>query len=116
MSGAEALAVVGVIANVIALVNFSSEVLGRVEDFTGKTKDVPKAFQSLKTVLPLIGTTLSKTKTQIDAHKVDEKICGALRNVVKGCEEQLVELKALFERIIPKDNAGWFENRWKAVA
>jgi hypothetical protein len=116
MSGAEALAVVGIIANVIALVDFSSEVLRRVEGFTGKTKDVPKAFQSLKTVLPLIGTTLNKTKTQIDAHSVDEKTCGALRNVVKGCEEQLVELKALFEKILPKNDAGWFENRWKAVA
>jgi len=95
MSGVEALVVVGIIANVLALVDFSSKVLSRVDDFKGKVKDVPKAFRNLKIVLPLLADTLSRTKSRIDALEVDDTTCAALR---------------------PKDGATRLEIRWKAIS
>ena len=47
MSGAEAVAVVSIIANVLQLVEFSSEALARVKNFTGDATRVPKAFQRI---------------------------------------------------------------------
>jgi hypothetical protein len=61
MSGAEALAVIGIIANIVALVNFGIEVFDRANDFGGDVNEVPRAFRDVQSVLPLLANTLRKT-------------------------------------------------------
>jgi hypothetical protein len=114
MSGAEALAVIGIIANVIALVDFTTDTIRRFQDFKEKQDTVPQAFHDLASRLPLIGTTLRKTKARAEAGEVDEQTSKALRPVVEGCEIKLRELKRIFEKILPKDNAGKLTIFWKA--
>lgn len=114
MSGAEALAVIGVIANVIAIVDFTTETLNRFQDFKEKHDAVPKAFRDLASRLPLIGATLSKTSARAEAGEVDEITCKKLRTVVEGCEAKLKELKRIFEKLIPKDDAGKLKLFWSA--
>jgi hypothetical protein len=114
MSGAEGLAVISIIANVIALVDFTTDTIRRFQDFKEKQDTVPQAFHDLASRLPLISTTLGKTKARAEAGEVDEQTSKALRPVVEGCEIKLKELKRIFEKILPKGEAGKLSVFWKA--
>src|SRR6266480_6518399 len=105
MSGAEALTVIGIIANIVAIVDFTIEVIDRAKGFGGNVKEVPKAFQDVQSVLPLVANTLRKTQRQAELGQVDETTCRALRPVVEGCERKVVELNAIFKNALPADGA-----------
>jgi hypothetical protein len=113
---AEALVVIGIIANVIALVDFSRDILDRAGDFGGKVKNVPKAYRDLKVILPLVGDTLGKTKEKADAGDLDDATCKAIKPVLQGCETKLAELKAIFEKVVPPEGASHFTVFVKAIS
>jgi hypothetical protein len=50
MSGAEALALIGIISSTIQLVSFSSQVLRRIKDYKDDTTSLPREFWTLQDV------------------------------------------------------------------
>jgi hypothetical protein len=64
---AEALAVVGIVANIIQLVDFGSRVLKRLEEYQSKLGEIPEAFRYIKAELPVLLDALRQTKAAIDA-------------------------------------------------
>ncbi|KAI9738818.1 MAG: hypothetical protein M1834_008325 [Cirrosporium novae-zelandiae] len=90
MSGAEALAVISIISNIIGLV-----------DFGGDIKQLPAAFRDFQNTLPLLAQVLSRTKGQVESHQINEASCKALFPVVKDCQDKVAELDAIFKKIIP---------------
>jgi hypothetical protein len=74
MSGAEALAVLGILANIVAVVDFSIKVLDRAQDF-GDLKDIPEEFREIRQVLPLISNTLQITSSHVVSGQVEEATC-----------------------------------------
>jgi len=116
MSGAEALLVIGIIANVVQLVDFTSKIVGRVKDSAQDGHSIPKAFRNIQVTLPLLASTLSKTEDQIKAGKVDERTCKALRPVLEVCEAQMNELKAIFVQALPAEGASRWTRGWKAIS
>ena len=115
MSGAEALAVVGIIANILQLVDFSSKAISRVKEYGENARDLPKTFRDIQTELPLIVHTLSEIRTRISDGQVPEERCKALKVVLGNCEAKLAELKIIFEKVLPQDNASKGERVWKGL-
>ena len=103
MSGAEALAVVGIVANILQLVDFSSKAISRVKEFGEDAQDIPKTFRDIQTGLPLVVHTLSEIQTRVSDGQVPEESCKALKGVLGDCEAKLAELKIIFEKVLPQD-------------
>ena len=115
MSGAEALAVVGIIANILQLVDFSSKVISRVKEYGQDAQDIPKTFRDIQTGLPLIVHTLGEIRTRVSDGQVPEKSCKAMKGVLGDCKAKLAELKIIFEKVLPQDGASRGERVWKAL-
>lgn len=97
-SGAEALAALGLIVNVLALVDFSRDVFEQAGDLGGKVKDVPKASRDLKVVLRLTSDTSEKAKARANAGELDEVTCKAITPFCKAARPNWK--KAFFEKVI----------------
>jgi hypothetical protein len=54
----EALAVVGLVSSIVQFVDFSSKVIERLDDFHTAVDRAPKAFEGIRTELPLLLDTL----------------------------------------------------------
>ena len=116
MSGAEAIAVIGIISNILQLVEFSSKVYDRVKDFTDEAHDIPKAFRESRNKLELVSASLSKTKARASMGHFNEDTCKALRPALERCQSKLAELRIVFEKVVPADGASKMTRRWKAMS
>ena len=112
---AEALAVVGVVASIIQLVDFSSKILHRLEEFHSNAGEVPKSFRHIKAELAVLGDTLRQTKKAIDAGSVEVRTKRALLPAIKGCWEQIAQLDAILAKTLPEANDSWGERSRKAI-
>jgi ABC-type transporter Mla subunit MlaD len=98
---AEALAIVSVVASIIQLVDFSTRVVSRLDEFYSVAKEVPKSIRHVKNELPLLATTLAQLQEAIDTTPVAERSTKALVPVIAGCNEQVAQLDAILEKILP---------------
>ncbi|PVH91840.1 ankyrin [Periconia macrospinosa] len=113
---AEALAVVGVVTSIVQLVDFSTRVVSRLDEFYSVAKEVPKSFRHVKTELPLLTTTLEQLKAAIDTTPVADSSKKALLPVIAGCTEQVEQLDIILKKTIPETNDSWGRKGKKAVA
>jgi hypothetical protein len=103
---AEALAVVGVVSNIIQLVDFGSKVLHRLND-----------FQSVKAQLQILLDTLERTKVAVENGSIrEEKTKHALLPVINGCREQIELLNGVIGRVLPLVSDSWTKKTSKAVS
>ncbi|KAH8726910.1 TPR domain protein [Phaeosphaeriaceae sp. PMI808] len=98
---AEALAVVGIVANIIQLVDFSSRVLKRLEEYQSELGDIPEAFRHIKTELPVLLDALRQTKAAIDAGSIQDESKKALLPAVEGCAAQIKALDDVIAKALP---------------
>jgi hypothetical protein len=105
MSGAEALLVVGIIANILQLVDFSVNIYERAKAFGHDTDKLPKAFRDVSVVLPLIKSSLEHTKRRMDEEPLDDRSCQDLMGILTSCEEKIAELKEIFVKVLPARSA-----------
>lgn len=112
---AEALAVVGVVASIIQLVNFSTRVVARLDQLYSDSKEVPKAFRGVRTELPLLSNILEQLKEAIDSTSIADGSKKALVTVVTGCNEQVAQLDAILEKTLPETNDSWRTKGKKAM-
>jgi len=114
MSGAEAFLAISVIVNIADLLERINIMFSRVKNFGGRARDMPKAFRTQKTMLPLLLVTLNKTTSRIKAAKIDEETCAALCPIITDFREQLADLDAILENTLPKDDDKWWKILLKA--
>src|ERR1700712_2367622 len=101
---AEALAVVGVVASIVQLVDFSSKVLVRLDEFQSSLGEIPKSFRHIKAELPVLRDTLQQTKDAIDAGFVRDETKIALTPAIEGCMEQIRSLDGILTKTLPTAN------------
>jgi hypothetical protein len=101
---AEALVIVSVVASIVQLVDFSTRVVSRLDEFYSVAKEVPKSFRHVKTELPLLATTLAQLKETISTTFIADKSTKALVSVIAGCNEQVTQLDAILEKTLPEAN------------
>lgn len=115
MSGAEAIAVFSVIANIIALSNFTRDVVSQIKEYSEGAHEVPKAFRDIQAVLPLISTTLTATRDKVGSGVIDDDSCKVLRPVLEGCENKLKQLKIIFNGVMAEKGASKFKRGLMAI-
>ena len=100
MSGAEAIAVIGAITNIIQLVEYTNKVINRIKEYSKGDSGLPKIFRDIHTTLPLIGITLNEVEAHVSKGRIAEEKCKVLRPVLKECESKLKEMAAIFKKVM----------------
>jgi hypothetical protein len=106
---AEALAVVGVVSNIVQLADFSSKVLHRLYEFQSSPGEIPKTYRHIKSELPILREILEQTKEAIDAGLISDETKRALLPVIEGCREQIASLDAFVTKALPAPE----DSKWK---
>jgi hypothetical protein len=112
---AEALVVVSVVASIVQLVDFSSRVVHRLEEFHSNTGEVLKSFRHIEAELPLLNTTLQRIKEAIDAGSVADGTKKALLPVIAGCQDQVAQLDTTLAKTLPETDDGWRKRSKKVI-
>lgn len=110
MSGAEFIAVAGVISSIIAI----ADGIKQVVDAVSQAKGLPRAFHQASNQLPLVSSILEATVrnfTKDDVSGIEKSV--AL--VVDSCQEKWTVLDDLFKKVIPKENSPRVERYFKAA-
>jgi hypothetical protein len=112
---AEALAVVGVVSNIIQLVDFGAKVLHRLNDFQSSLGDIPKSFRQIKAELPILLDTLEQTKLAAENGRIRDETKNALLPVINGCREQINSLNDVIDKVLPLSSDSWRKKTTKAI-
>lgn len=101
---AEALAVMGIVANVFQICSFAADVIERLEYCLGRIDDAPRLWKDIKTTLPTLTLTVERAKVnaEADVKKLDQN--QALEQLTKGCMSELKGLKDIVDHVIPKED------------
>jgi hypothetical protein len=113
---AEALAVVGVVASIVQLIDFGSKVLLRLNEFQSNARETPKTFQHVKAELPVLLDTLEQTKTAIETGSVRDETKKALLPAIDGCRTQIETLDILIMKVLPLAGDSWRERSRKVIS
>jgi hypothetical protein len=112
---AEALAVVGIVANITQLVDFGSRVLKRLEEYQDQLGDIPETFRHIKTELPVLLDALRQTQAAIDAGSLQDESKKALLPAVEGCTVQIKALDDVIAKGLPTLGDSWAKRSRKAL-
>ncbi|KAF1939184.1 hypothetical protein EJ02DRAFT_504930 [Clathrospora elynae] len=112
---AEGLAVVGVVASIVQIVDFSTKVIRRLEEFHSAAGEIPKSFRHINTELPVLSTTLQNISRDIKTDSVDTGTRDALIPVIDGCREQIAQLDVILAKTLPATNDSWGTKSKKAM-
>ncbi|KFY32241.1 hypothetical protein V493_00374, partial [Pseudogymnoascus sp. VKM F-4281 (FW-2241)] len=98
---ADPLTIVGIVANIVQLVDFSTKVLARLHDFQSSLGEIPKAFRHIKDELPVLQDALKQTKDKIEHGVIEDSTKAALLPAVQGCKVQIEALDVLLAETLP---------------
>lgn len=112
---AEALAVIGLVGNIIAFVDFAQKVTSRLNEFSNNLKDCPKSLKQIQTQLPLIIDGIRMIKGRADSGKLDDDAKAALEPVIWECQQQTQRLGEILDDVLPESNSSSWERRKKAI-
>ena len=110
----EALAAVGIVANIIQIVDFGSRVLKRLEEYQSKLEEIPEAFRHIKAELPVLLDALQQTKAAIDTGSLRDKTKNTLLPAVEGCGAQIKALDNIIAEVLPAPDDSWARRSRKA--
>jgi hypothetical protein len=113
---AEALAVVGVVASIVQLIDFGSKVLLRLNEFQSNAREIPQTFQHIKAELPVLLDTLEQTKTAIETASIRDETKKALLPAIDGCRTQIESLDILIMKVLPLAGDSWRERSRKMIS
>ncbi len=100
MSGADAIAILGLISSINTIVDS----VKRVYEAASSAQGLPEAFCEVHARLPIIQNILRSAKQQIEAGKADDDSCKGARKVIENCLKKTEEVG----RALSKSNScGW---------
>jgi hypothetical protein len=108
---AEVVAVVGVTASVVQLVEISTKLIIRINEFSSSMDKCPRLFHDLQVRLPL----LSQTLNQIAARNQGDGSDQSLKRVIDECLGAVTLLEKKLDKTLPVEGDSGIRRRWKAV-
>lgn len=111
----EAIAIIGLIAAIVGLVEFSTKVAERLSDFTSDIDDVPEAFRTIKTQIALFSDTLQRVQAQAENGSVSIPTAKVLTPVVHNSISLTKKLETILKNTLPVKNATPFQKRLAAL-
>jgi hypothetical protein len=112
---AEAFAVVGIVSSIVQIVDFSSKVVKRLDDFASSVGEVPRAFRHINTELPLIIDSLRRIQKHARDGNLDKVTVDALDPVIKNCHLEITRLENILDKTVPSVGASSWDRRKKAL-
>jgi len=112
---AEALAAIGIVANITQLVDFGTRVLKRLDQYQSTLEEIPEAFRHIKSELPVLLDALRQTRAAIDTGPLQDESKRALLPAVDGCGVQIKALNEVIEKVLPASSDSWARRGRKAL-
>lgn len=116
MSGAEVLAVVGIVSNILQLTDFCAKVTDRTLEFCGRTANLPGSFSDLRVVLAVVRLNLGKLQTRIKSTNTDQETLQTLKDLVRLIERDAKIVHHYLEKKLPAPGASWAKVTLKAAS
>ena len=113
---AEALALVGIVASIVQLVDFSSKVLSRLNEFQSSVDEVPTSFRNVKVELPLLLDTLKHISKDISTGLIADEIQKSLLPVIEACQSQVESLDVVLVKTLPAPGDSRTQRTRKAIS
>ena len=105
---AEAIAVVSFVSAIAGLIDTSSKVVKRLNDFQSKANDIPQRFQHVKAVLPITVNGLKRIRAGAHAGTLGPEDQKALVPALEGCGNQVRQLEEILAEVLPvNDDSSW---------
>ena len=105
---AEGLAIFVLVSSIVQFVDFSTEIIERLDEFQSNVDEIPQSFRDLKTLLSLLRNTLNRTKAESERGLTDTDTQTAVLEVVEGCRSQVQQLNDILVKTLPKPGeSGW---------
>lgn len=98
---ADPITVIGAIASVVQLIDFSTRVLVRLNEYRSKGNELPSAYVHVASQLPLLREVLEKSKEGIQSQCIAANEAMAIEPCVRGCQQQMEKLKSILVEILP---------------
>jgi hypothetical protein len=76
---------------------------------------LPEAFREVAARLPIVQRILCAAKRYIEEGDVEEDPWMGAKDLIKDCEEKTTKLKAIFQKVIPTDDAPRMKRYLSAV-
>lgn len=112
---AEALTVVGLVANVVQLVDLVSRILRRLEEYQSGARESPEVFRHVNTELPVLLNALQQTKAMIDSPAMQGETKRLLLPAIDSCEVQIRSLNDVIGKALPAPGDSWTRRSKKAL-
>ncbi|PVH99304.1 TPR-like protein [Periconia macrospinosa] len=112
---AEGLAVVGIVASIVQLIDFGSRVLSRLEDYQSNVAGIPEAYSHIKAELPALLDALRHTQSAIDTGSIPKESKKAVLPCIEGCKVQIQLLDGVVAKALPTSNDSWTRRSGKAL-
>jgi hypothetical protein len=112
MSGFE---VLGVVANIIQVVDFSFAVLNRLKEYQSTIGELPKSLKHTKIQLPALLDALNLMKASIENDSMKESSRAALLPIIDGCRSQIEALDGVMKLILPVASDSRIQRNTKAL-
>jgi N-terminal domain on NACHT_NTPase and P-loop NTPases len=113
---AEVFALVGIVASIVQLVDFSSKVLSRLNEFQSSVDKVPTSFRNIKVDLPLLLDTLKHISKDISTGLIADEIQKSLLPVIEGCQSQIESLDVVLVKVLPAPGDSRTQRTRKAIS
>jgi hypothetical protein len=92
MSGAEAIAILGLISLIISVVDRTKQVY----DAATSAEGLPEAFREVAGRLPIVTNILDASKQYIKEGDVNEYSCKGVKHIIEACLRKAKKLDNLF--------------------
>lgn len=112
---AEALAVVGSVASVIQLVDFTGKVFERVNHYIRCVNEAPETLREIAIHLPLFIEALHRVQFHIDFGHFNPQTSSALKLMIDECYSQMIVLDNLMIKLTPEQSESRLARTRKAI-
>lgn len=105
----EAVAAVGLAASIVQLLKFGTEVVGRLQDYRKRAKEVPSVFHDISVQLPLLLADLRVTKERDEKNGLPSDVVESIVTIVGSCDDHIKTLNEILIRTMPDPS----DSAWK---
>ena len=112
---AEAVAVIGVIASIVDIVEFASKIVSRLHSYSSSASALPASFQSVADQLPLLIRVLDRFRSRIENTALSNEGTDALLPVLLNTSNDVKSLHKILKAALPKAEASSMERATKAL-
>jgi hypothetical protein len=112
---AEAVAVIGLVASIVNIVDFAAKIVSRLKAYSSTASALPAAFQSVADQLPLLVRVLNRIRSRIESATLSKEDASALLPVLSNASDDVKSLYEILEAAWPQTEASSMERATKAL-